>query len=95
MYSMYNTGSNVTLLNRKLAKQLGLNVKEYASFFWLASGAHAQLVGLFLRTRLQLYNSLAVMVEGIRVIDRAVYYMSIILGLDIYIEKEVFLINVT
>ena len=35
---MFDTGSNVALVNRKLAEQLGLEVHAYSSTYQVASG---------------------------------------------------------
>ena len=78
MHALFNTGSNVTLLNTKLAEQLGLKVEEYISTFRMASGASACFIGRLPRIKLQLHDSLAVMMEGIGFIDGTADHMSII-----------------
>ena len=87
VYILFNTGSNVTLLNKKLAEQLDLNVEEYASTFWMASCAGAHFTRKLPRARLQLHDSLAVMVEGIRIINRTADCISIILGTGFFDPK--------
>ena len=69
MHALFDTGSNITLQTRRLAKQLRLHVQEYTSTFQVASGAGACFVGWPLRTRLQLHDFLAYIVESIQVIN--------------------------
>ena len=49
----------------------------------MASSASARFVGWLFRTKLQLHDLLAVIVESIQIIDGAVDYISIILGTDV------------
>ena len=79
MHALFDTGSNIALLNKKLAEQLGLIVKQYTSKFKVAYGASARFIGRYLKIRLQLHDFLAIMVESIQIIDGAAEHMSIIL----------------
>ena len=65
MHTLFDIGSNVTLLKRKLTKQLGPNVEVYTSTFWVALGATAHFVRQLSKIKLQLYDFFGVMVEGI------------------------------
>ena len=65
MHALFDTGSNVTLLNKKLVYQLGLNMVVYTSTFWEAAGASVRFVGRLPRTKLLLHDSLNVIVESI------------------------------
>ena len=48
-------------------------------------------MGQLSRTKLQLHDSLAIMVEGIQIIDGAADRMSIILGKDVFYSRGRFL----
>ena len=52
-----------------LAEQLGLNKEEYTSTFQVASAASERFVEWLPKTMLYLHYSLAVMIEGIQIID--------------------------
>ena len=52
-----------------LAEQLGLNEEEYTSTFRVASAASERFVEWLPKTMLHLHDSLAVMIEGIQIID--------------------------
>ena len=79
MHALFDIGSSIALLNRKLAEQLGLIVKQYTSKFKVAYGASARFIGRYLKIKLQLHVFLAIMVESIQIIDGAAEHMSIIL----------------
>ena len=84
MRALFDIGSNITLLDTKLAEKIGLNVDKYILIFWVALGAIAYFIGWFSRTKLQSHDSLAVMGEGIQIIDGAVNHMSIILEIHAF-----------
>ena len=44
MHALFDTIRNITLLKRKLAEQLGLNIEEYTSTFQVTSGANVHNV---------------------------------------------------
>ena len=90
MHTLFDIGSNVTLLHRKLRKQLGLNKEEYALTFQDAAGAIARFFGRLFNTRLQLHDLLDVTEEGIRIIDGAADCMSIIFGPTIFYPRRRF-----
>ena len=71
MYALFDTSRNFTVLNDKLAKQLCLNVEAYTSNFQVASSVNVCTVKWLPKRSLQFHNSLAVMVKGIRMINRA------------------------
>ena len=95
MYGLFDTGSNATLLNSKLAEQLGLNVEEHNSNVRVAFGANAHFVGWLPRPRLQLHDSLAIIVWGLQFIIGAANHMSIVLKTVVFDLRGSIAINVT
>ena len=88
MYTLFDTDNNSNLLNQKLTKQLSLNIEEYASFFPVASSANAPFVRQLFKIKLQLHDSLVLMIEGIGIIGGAVDQTSIILKTDFLFPME-------
>ena len=64
---------------------------EYTLTIRMPSGAGVCFMGRLLRIRLQLHNSLAILVEGIQIINGAFKHMYMILGTDVFYPRGGFL----
>ena len=91
---LFDTNSKVSPLNKKLAKKLSLNLDKYTSTLQVASGASVHFVGQLPSTRLQMYDLLVVVIEGIRIINEAANCISNILSIDVFNPEGKFFINV-
>lgn len=81
---MHDTGSNVTLMNKKLAEQLGLPIQPHSSTYRVASGSRDKFVGRLGPVTLQIHDQLELTVEGIRVMEGGGDRMQLIFGTDIF-----------
>lgn len=69
VYGMYDTGSNVTLMNQRLATQLGISTEPYTGTYKVASGNYCRFVAKAKPVTVQVHDSLTLEVEGIRIIE--------------------------
>ena len=82
--ALYDTGSNTTIVSSTLARQLGLRWEPYYGTFRQASGTRAQFIGKLGKVVVQFHDSLAVITQGIRVMEAEDKELQMILGMDIF-----------
>ena len=84
LYGMYDTGSNCTIVSRKVAAALGVRVIPYTREFRQATGQMSTFRGKLAETSVQLHDRLKLVVDGIRVMDTFDERIQVILGTDLF-----------
>lgn len=68
--ALYDTGSNCTIVSESLARALNLSATPFTRSFTLANGSRGSFVGKLPSLEIQLHDSLALEVEGVRVMEQ-------------------------
>ena len=84
MYGLYNIIFNVTILSESLAKELGLPIATYKGTLHQVTGYIGHFIGKPGTIKVQLQDSLELMVGGIRVMAAADNKLQFVLGIDLF-----------